>query len=80
MLVLTRNRDQSLVIQCGSEIITITVTDIRGDKVRLGCNASREVKVDREEIYRDKQRNGNRATNLFQGMSPPINNYSLGGS
>lgn len=48
MLVLTRKVDQ--VITIGDDI-EITVVDIRGDKVRLGINAPKEVKVHRKEVY-----------------------------
>ena len=48
MLVLARQRDESIVI--GDEII-VTVVDIRGDKVRLGIAAPRSVSVHRKEIW-----------------------------
>ena len=48
MLVLARQKDQSIVI--GDDVV-VTVVDIRGDKVRLGINAPREVSVHRKEIY-----------------------------
>jgi creatinine deaminase len=48
MLVLARQKDQSIVI--GDDVV-ITIVDIRGDKVRLGINAPREVTVHRKEIY-----------------------------
>jgi carbon storage regulator len=48
MLVLSRQRDQSIMI---GDQIEIKVVDIRGEKVRLGIDAPREVKVDRKEIY-----------------------------
>ena len=48
MLVLSRKRNE--VIKIGDEII-ITVVEIRGDKVRLGIQAPRDVRIDREEIY-----------------------------
>src|ERR1700710_1122369 len=48
MLVLSRQRNQAIII--GDEI-EITVVDIRGDKVRLGINAPRSVSVHRKEIY-----------------------------
>jgi carbon storage regulator len=44
--------------------ITITVVDIRGDKVRLGINAPREVSVHRREIYEAIQRENRRASQL----------------
>ncbi len=48
MLVLSRQRDETIMI--GDEI-EITIVDIRGDKVRLGINAPREVQVHRKEVY-----------------------------
>lgn len=48
MLVLSRLRDETIMI--GDEI-EITVVDIRGDKVRLGISAPREVQVHRKEVY-----------------------------
>jgi cytosine deaminase len=48
MLVLTRQRDQTIII--GDEI-EVTVVDIRGDKVRLGISAPRHITVHRKEIY-----------------------------
>jgi carbon storage regulator len=48
MLVLSRQKNQSIVL---GDDIWITIVDIRGDKVRLGINAPREVPVHREEIY-----------------------------
>lgn len=50
MLVLSRNRDQSIVV-CAEGGIKITVVDIRGDKVRLGIEAPSHVKVHREEVF-----------------------------
>jgi carbon storage regulator len=48
MLVLSRQRDQTIVI---GDDIEITVVDIRGDKVRLGINAPSHVPVHRKEVY-----------------------------
>ena len=48
MLVLSRQRDESIKI---GENITITVVDIRGDKVRLAINAPIDVPVHRQETY-----------------------------
>ncbi|MBX4198109.1 carbon storage regulator CsrA [Candidatus Parcubacteria bacterium] len=48
MLVLSRERDQTITI--GDEI-EVTVVDIRGDKVRLGINAPKHVPVHRYEVY-----------------------------
>lgn len=48
MLVLTRKKEQSIVI---GEGIVITVLEIRGEQVRLGIVAPKEVTVHRQEIY-----------------------------
>ena len=48
MLVLARQRDQTVMI---GDDIEVTVVDIRGDKVRLGVNAPRTVSVHRKEVY-----------------------------
>jgi len=53
MLVLSRQKDESIVI--GDDIV-ITIVDVRGDKVRLGINAPREISVHRQEIYDAIQR------------------------
>jgi len=48
MLVLSRKKNESIVI---NHDITITVVEIRGDKVRLGIVAPKEVSVHRQEVY-----------------------------
>lgn len=48
MLVLSRQRDETIMI---GDDIEITIVDIRGDKVRLGINAPRLVQVHRKEVY-----------------------------
>jgi carbon storage regulator len=48
MLVLSRKRNESIVID---DRIKIVVVEIRGDKVRLGVEAPREVPVHRQEVY-----------------------------
>jgi len=53
MLVLSRNRDESIMI---GDDVKITIVDVRGDKVRLGIEAPREIPVHRMEIYEAIQR------------------------
>ena len=48
MLVLSRRRDESIII---GDNIVITIVEIRGDKVRLGIDAPRNVTVHRQEVY-----------------------------
>ncbi len=48
MLVLSRKKDEKIII---GDKITIMVIEIRGDKVRLGIDAPKEVTVHRQEVY-----------------------------
>jgi len=52
MLVLTRRAGESVVI--GDDIV-ITVLEARGDVIRLGIDAPRDVQVHREEVYKELQ-------------------------
>ncbi len=53
MLVLSRQKDESIMI--GDEV-EITIVDVRGDKVRLGITAPKHIPVHRREIYDAIQR------------------------
>jgi len=48
MLVLSRERDQTIII---GDDIEITIVDIRGERVRLGINAPAHIPVHRKEVY-----------------------------
>jgi len=48
MLVLSRKKNESIII---NDNITIVVVEIRGDKVRLGIEAPKEIPVHRHEVY-----------------------------
>jgi carbon storage regulator len=48
MLVLSRKKNESIII---NDHITVTVVEIRGDKVRLGIDAPKDVTVHRREVY-----------------------------
>ena len=48
MLVLSRKKDESIIIGDDVEVI---IVDVRGDKVRLGITAPRSISVHRKEIY-----------------------------
>lgn len=55
MLVLSRKCNESIVIGEGIEVVIVA---IRGDKVRLGIEAPKEVPVHRREVYDSIQRGG----------------------
>lgn len=61
MLVLSRQRDETIMI--GDEI-EITVVDIRGDKVRLGITAPTSIAVHRKEVYEAIRRENEQAARL----------------
>jgi carbon storage regulator len=61
MLVLSRQRDETIMI---GDDIEITVVDVKGDKVRIGINAPREIQVHRKEVYDAIRGENTRATNV----------------
>jgi carbon storage regulator len=56
MLVLSRQKDESIMI---GDDVEITIVDVRGDKVRLGIAAPKEIPVHRKEVYEAIQREKN---------------------
>lgn len=67
MLVLSRQRDETIMI---GDDVEITVVDIRGDKVRLGINAPRQVQVHRKEVYEAIKRENAAAATVQVGDLP----------
>ena len=61
MLVLSRQRDETIMI---GDNVEITVVDIRGDKVRLGITAPRHIQVHRKEVYDAIKRENQQAANV----------------
>ncbi|MCC5786440.1 MAG: carbon storage regulator, partial [Phycisphaerales bacterium] len=61
MLVLSRQRDETIMI---GDDIEITVVDIRGDKVRLGINAPTRIAVHRKEVYEAIRRENEQAAKV----------------
>ena len=53
MLVLSRQKDESIII---GDDIEVTIVDVRGDKVRLGITAPKSISVHRREVYEAIQR------------------------
>jgi carbon storage regulator len=58
MLVLTRKKDQTIVI---NDNIEVTVLDIQGDQVRIGINAPRSVSIHRKEVFLEIQEENRKA-------------------
>ena len=53
MLVLSRQKDESIII---GDDVEVTIVDVRGNKVRLGITAPKNVTVHRREVYEAIQR------------------------
>jgi carbon storage regulator len=73
MLVLSRKKNESIVI---NNDITIVVVEIRGDKVRLGVEAPKEVPVHRREVYDAIRRNDAAAQNRTEPTASDSNSTS----
>ncbi|HAU38223.1 MAG TPA: carbon storage regulator [Phycisphaerales bacterium] len=73
MLVLSRQRDETIVI---GDDIEITVVDIRGEKVRLGISAPPHVPVHRKEVYEAIKRE-NAAAAEAKGQTPKVESLAL---
>lgn len=66
MLVLSRQRDEEIVIEVPPSstptTVRVTVVDVKGEKVRLGIDAPKEVPVHRKEVYNAIQREREQGT------------------
>ena len=71
MLVLSRHRDESIMI---GDNVVITVVDIRGDKVRLGIDAPQEIPVHRQEVYDAIKREHQKASQLGPSETRDLGN------
>lgn len=60
MLVLTRKLNESIMI---GDDVKITIVDVKGEQVKLGITAPRQVSVHREEVYREIQKENQLAAN-----------------
>ena len=61
MLVLSRTRDESIII---GDNVVVTVVDVRGDKVKLGIEAPQDISVHRREVYEAIRRENQQAAKL----------------
>lgn len=73
MLVLSRQRDETVTLeyvdpQRGRVYMEVTIVDIRGDKVRLGITAPKEVSVHRKEVYEAIKRENRQAGMKGDGL------------
>lgn len=63
MLILTRRVGETLII---GDNIVITVLDVKGNQVRIGINAPKDVSIHREEIYNRIQQNTHEQNNSIE--------------
>ncbi|MGE5613333.1 MAG: carbon storage regulator CsrA [Bacillota bacterium] len=66
MLVLTRKKDQSIVI---NENIEITILDVQGDQVRVGIRAPKNISVHRKEIFLQIAEENKKAASINMGIN-----------
>ncbi|MBN1410208.1 MAG: carbon storage regulator CsrA [Spirochaetales bacterium] len=70
MLILTRKVDEAIMI---GDKIEVSVVDIKGDQVKLGIKAPREVKVYRQEVYLAIQKENIEASQIAPDKLPDLN-------
>ena len=70
MLVLTRRAGESVII--GDDVI-VTVLEARGDVIRIGIQAPRDVQVHREEVYKELQQANREAASLTEDAVEAVN-------
>lgn len=61
MLVLSRKKGQSIVV---NENIEISIIDIQGDQVRIGINAPKNISIHRKEIFLEIQQENKKAAQI----------------
>ena len=61
MLVLSRKKDQSIVI---GDNIEITILEVQGDQVRLGIAAPKDVSIHRKEVFLEIKEENKKAANI----------------
>ena len=75
MLVLQRQRDESIMI---GDNVEISIIDVRGDKVRLGITAPPEIPVHRKEVYEAIKREGGGGYRPGRHNKNPLTNRQTG--
>ena len=66
MLVLTRKKDQTIIV---NDNIEITILDVQGDQVRIGINAPKSVSIYRKEIFVEIQEENKKAASANNAAS-----------
>ncbi|HHV99307.1 MAG TPA: carbon storage regulator CsrA [Clostridiaceae bacterium] len=61
MLVLTRKKGQSVII---NDNIEITILEVQGDQVKLGIDAPRDVSIHRKEVFLEIKEENKKAANI----------------
>ena len=67
MLILSRQKDESIMV---GDDVEITIVDVKGDKVRLGITAPKEIPVHRKEVWDAIQREKKEAQEASQEQNP----------
>jgi carbon storage regulator len=70
MLVLTRRAGESVII--GDDVV-VTVLEARGDVIRIGIQAPRDVQVHREEVYKELQQANREAASPTEDAVQAVN-------
>ena len=73
MLVLSRQRDETIMI---GDDVEITIVDIRGDKVRLGITAPAHIAVHRKEVYESIRREKEATGQFKEGEHPSVDSLA----
>ena len=68
MLVLSRKKNEQLVIRLGNETVVVRVLDVARDRVRIGIIAPQSVAVHREEVARRIQEWQKDLDELLEGV------------
>jgi len=72
MLILARRTNESIVI---GDDIEVSVVDIKGDQVKLGIKAPRQVKVYRREVFEAIQEENRKAAETATPELPSLDDY-----